>query len=142
MTGRPAADASLCDEMLDVPLALVPSRLQKIDMVFRGQVRRKKANSRERNRPAGQELEDPREQSRRARRLDAAVGGVFGEVQDLGAVGEERRAAFAEVESSRVDFHQTGDEVRRRLTFADREPRYFLEQILIGQLSGRKARTS
>ena len=64
-----------------------------------------------------------------ARGLDAAVGGVFGEVQDPRAIREERRTTFAEIEPPRVDFHQRRDEARRRLAFAHSEPPHFGEQI-------------
>ena len=42
----------------------------------------------------------------------AHVPGV-GEVQHLGAVGEQRRAAFAQVEPPRVELHQRSQQCRR-----------------------------
>ena len=49
--------------------------------------------------------------------FDAVVGRILSEVQHLGAVGEQRRTTLAQVEPSRVEFHQRSQQRRRGLTF-------------------------
>jgi hypothetical protein len=53
-----------------------------------------------------EQVQDHRKLSCGAGDLDAEVRGVFGQVEDPRAVGEERRAAFAEIQASRVDLHE------------------------------------
>jgi hypothetical protein len=46
---------------------------------------------------------------------------VLGEVQDLRAVGEERRTPLPEIETSRIELGECSDELRHRMTFVTRE---------------------
>jgi hypothetical protein len=59
---------------------------------------------------------------RGARRLDPPIRGVFGQVQDLGAVREERRAPGAEIEPPCIELGERGDQVGGdvALTFSQR----------------------
>jgi hypothetical protein len=42
--------------------------------------------------------------------LDPVVGGVLGEMEDVGAVGKERRESFAQVETPFIQDCQMSDE--------------------------------
>ena len=50
-----------------------------------------------------------------------------------GAIGEERRAAFREIEAPGVELHQERDELRGRVTLARRRAVNLRQQIAIGQ---------
>ncbi len=80
----------LHDQLFDLPLDLVSSGVQKLHMVGVGQMRREQVDRRQGDRSLRQKLEDLGKASGCARRLDASVGGMFGKVQHLGAVREER----------------------------------------------------
>jgi hypothetical protein len=59
--------------------------------------------------------------------------GVFGEAQPLGAVLEERAAAFGKVKTPRIHFGEQRDESGSRLAFGGGAPRDFTQQLLVGQ---------
>ena len=59
-------------------------------MIGLSQVRRQERDRGQRQRTFGQQIEDHRKAPRGPRGLDPSIGGVFGEVQDLRAVSEER----------------------------------------------------
>jgi hypothetical protein len=65
---------------------------------------REQADRRQVDRPVRQQRQDDWKTSRYASGLDPSVGRVLREVQDLRAVGKERRAALAEVEPPFVQF--------------------------------------
>ena len=73
-------------------------------------------------RSVSEPVEDQGESPRRACRFDATVGGVFGEVKDLRAVGEQRRAAFAEVETTGIELDEGGNKLGRRIFYRPTPP--------------------
>ncbi|HEX7086141.1 MAG TPA: hypothetical protein VF198_07240 [Vicinamibacterales bacterium] len=60
---------------------------------------------------------------------------MLGQMKYARAVGEERRAAFAQIEPAGVELRQRGDEGGRRLPLALCEARHDGEQLLIGKSS-------
>ena len=83
------------NELLDLPLARVSSRVEESPMVLGSQVDREEAHRRESDRALREPFENDRELSSGPGRFDTPVGGVLGEVEDLGTVREQRRAAFS-----------------------------------------------
>ena len=75
-------------------------------MVVSCQVRRQQSDGGQRDRASRQEIEDHWKTPRRASCFDWPVRRVLGEVKDLRAVCEERRAAFAEVQAPRVELRE------------------------------------
>jgi hypothetical protein len=88
--------------VLDVALALLTSLVQNLAVVVRGQMGRQQRDRRQRHRAVAQQIENDREPAGGPRCLDPPVGRVLREMQHLRAIGEERRAALAEVQSSLV----------------------------------------
>jgi hypothetical protein len=62
------------------------------------------------------------------------VRGMLGQVQHLGAVREERRTAFTQVEAASIELRERGDEMGRCPAFALCEPCHFREQVAIGEI--------
>jgi hypothetical protein len=88
------------DEPLDVALALVPRSLQGVAVVRLRQMRRQEPDRGQRQRAVVQAFEDRRKPPRGPSSLDPVVGAALLEVQHLRAVGEERRAALAQVQAA------------------------------------------
>jgi hypothetical protein len=78
------------------------------------------------------------EASRGAGRLDPSIRGVFGQVQDLRAVREERRAPGAEIETPRIELGERGDQVGGRVALPFRERSDASKERGIRQGSGRR----
>ena len=97
-------------EKLHLALALVPRRDQQPLVVVVGQHWPKQTHRCQGQRPMGKLRQNRREASRRTRRLDPAVGCVLRQVQDAGAVGEERRAAGTEIQTPEIEFRQGRDQ--------------------------------
>ena len=57
-------------------------------------------------------------------------------MQQLRAVGEQRRAALAEIQPPRIHFRKMRDELRRRLSFVRGQSLHVLDQLDIGQRRG------
>ena len=70
-----------------------------------------------------------------------AAGSPSG-MEQLRAIGEERRAAFAEIEAAHIDLRQERDELCGRATLAIGEPNCFSEKFAISELNGRGVRHS
>jgi hypothetical protein len=66
-------------------------------------------------------IQEEGEVPRGARRLDPPIRGVFGEVQDLRAVGKERRTSGAEIEAPRIELGERGDQVNGDVALPFRE---------------------
>ena len=92
--------------MFHFPLTFVARRVEDLAVILRRQVRRQQTNRGQGDRPVGQQRQDDRKLPRNASGLDASIGGVLGEAEDLRAVGEERRAALPEIEPPRVQFRE------------------------------------
>jgi len=69
--------------------------VEQLLVILRRQVWREQADRRQGDRPVRKQLQDAWKTSGYASGLDPSVGRVLREVQDLRAVGEERRAALA-----------------------------------------------
>ena len=120
-------------ELLDVSLALMTRRLKDLHVILRCQERSKQANRCEVDAAVGEPLENHRKPACGPRRLDAVIGSVLRQVEDLPAIGEERRAAFRQIQAPRVEFHQERDELDSRVAFARRRAVNLRQQIAIGQ---------
>ena len=104
-------------KMLDLALALVSSVVQDLKMVDGRQVRGQQGHRGEGHRPVGQQIQNNWELAGCSRRLDPAIRSVLGEVQHLRAVGEERGAAFGQIQPARVELgerRETSSAVERR----------------------------
>jgi len=98
-------------------------------------MRRQESERREIETARREPLEDDGELARRARGLDAAVGRMLREVQDLDAVREERRAGLAEIELAGIELGQVSDETYGRLALASRQVLDLCEEIVVGEPS-------
>ncbi len=125
------------DECLDLPLARVPGHGEQVPMVLGREVRREQPHRREGHRALSEPLQDDREPPGGPGGLDAPVGGVLGEVEDLRTVREQRRAAFGQVCPPHVQFREVRNQGRRRLPLALSEPLHPREQFGVGELSHR-----
>ena len=77
--------------------------------------------------PLGQQLQDQWKSTSGTCGLDAAVRGVLREMKHAGAIGEERRAALAEIETARVEFGEGRDQLCCSQTFVRRKARHFVQ---------------
>lgn len=92
------------------------------------------------HRAVREQAQDGGELPRNARRLDSQVGSVFGQVQDLGAVGEQRGASLPKIQTPGVDFSQRGDQAGGCLALGGGAPPHVLQQFGIRQQGrGRKS---
>ena len=78
---------------------------------------------------AGRERQDVVEL---ASRFDAMVGRVLGQMQNPGAIAEERGAAFTQVQAACIDFAEQGDESGGRAALVTRGADRRVEQFTIG----------
>ena len=127
--------------MLDVALGLVSRLEQELDVVVGGQVRRQERDRRQRHRAIAEHVEHAWTPARGSRRFDPPVRRVLGQMQHLRAVGEERRAALAQIQPALVELRQQCDQADRRGTLtrgrnldlreeiAVREPRHRVNWI-------------
>jgi len=79
-----------------------------------------------------QERQDHWETSRRARSLDAVVGCMLGEMQDLRAVREHRGAPLSEVEPPRIELRERGDQMRGSEAFTTGQTLHFRNELAVG----------
>ena len=103
----------VCDDVLDVALALVTHLVQYVSVVGRRQVGCEERDGGECNRALRERIQHDRKPSCRPRRLDASVCRVLRELERPRAVSEERRAAVTEIQLSRIDMGEQGDEPYR-----------------------------
>jgi hypothetical protein len=80
-----------------------------------------------------EERQDHGESPRRARSFDPVVRRMLGEVQDLGAVREHRRAPLSEIEATRIELRQRGDQMRSCVAFTSGQTVHFSNQIAVGK---------
>ena len=118
--------------MLDVSLALVPRGREQGLMIGLCQVRSQQRDRGQRDRAIGQELENDRKPSGCARRLDAVIGRVLGQVQDLRAIGEQRGTPLAEIEPARVELREQRKKIGRRPLFIASRSACGSEQLRVG----------
>jgi len=76
------------DEFLDLPLALVRGGLEQVAMVLGHEMRRQQSHRREVHRSVAEQFEDDGVFPNGPSRLNAAIGGMLGEMEHLHAVGE------------------------------------------------------
>jgi hypothetical protein len=101
-----------CDYLLDLPLALVPSGFEDALLIVRGEMWRKQTDRGEVQCTVGEQIEDRRPLPSCPCGLDSKVGGMFRQVQDLRAVGEERGAALANIQLSDVQLGERRNQAR------------------------------
>src|SRR3990172_8859215 len=123
-------------EFLDLPLASMARCREEVTMVGGGEVRREDPDGREGHGAIREHVEDDREPPRGAGRLDAIVGGMLGEMEDLRTVGEERGKAFAEVEAAFVQDGEVADEGYGCLPLVLGEELDPGEEVPIGEVLG------
>jgi len=58
---------------------------------------------------------------------------VLGEMQDLGAVREHRGAPLPEVEATRIELRQRGDQMRGCVAFTSGQTVHLSNQIAVGK---------
>ena len=85
------------------------------------------------HRPIGKKPEDGRPFPCRAGRFDPPVGCVLGQMEDLRAVGEQRRTSFAEIQPPRNEFTECRNQSRGRLAFSAGQASHFQQEIRVGQ---------
>ena len=84
------------------------------------------------HRAGSEEVEDDREIPARPRSLDPVARGVLGQVQGLGAVGEERTVAAGGVKGgAQLERGEMGHELRRSLALGAREPIDVAEEVVV-----------
>ena len=69
------------------------------------------------DRAISEQPENERKSSRRSRRLDSGIRRVFGELQRLRAIHEERRIALGQIELSGIHFSKKSNQLSDRNTF-------------------------
>ena len=79
-------------------------------------------------------LEQDREPPRHARHLDPVQRRVLGVVEDQGAVREQRRISFPEVEPTPVEFHQEQEQLGGRLALTAGEPLHLRNEALVREI--------
>ena len=88
----------------------------------------------ERHRTIGEQVQNDRIPARRPRGFDSPVGRVLREVEHLRAVREERRAAFTEIEASRIEVGEQGHKPCGRVPLALRGGLHRREQLRVRQM--------
>jgi hypothetical protein len=123
------------DQCFDLPLALVPGQGQHLVVILGGQVRSQQADRKEMHPSRGQVLEENREAPHRPGGFDAVVGGVFGEMQYVCTVLEQRGEAFGQVQAPLVELREMHHEGDGGLALALREGLHPREEVAIGKTS-------
>ena len=108
--------------------------LEDIGMIGFSQVRCQERDRGQRQRTLGQQIEDHRKAPRGPRGLDASIRRVLREVQELRAVGEERRAPLAEIQPALVHLRQQRDEPDRRVPLAAGGDLDLREKLMVRQV--------
>jgi hypothetical protein len=102
-------------------LLLPAAAVDQILVVLGRQVGRQEAHRRHAQGALADHLKNDREPLGRSCRLDAVIGGRFGEAKDRAAVSEEGRETHGEVEAATIELGQVGDERRGGLALAPGE---------------------
>ena len=120
--------------MFDPSLAFVSRVIKHVAVVGRREMRREECDRRERHRAVAKQIQDNRKSARGARGFDPSVGGVLREMEHLCAIGEQRRAALAEIQTPDVDLDEQGDQPRCRFTLAVGGDLDLREEVRVRQL--------
>ena len=123
-----------CDLLFDLTLCLVPGRFKQPVTVLIGQVGPKERKRRQGQCPFLEEPEHDRKPLRRPRGLDSVVGRMLGQVKDLSAIGEKRRAALAEVQFALIELGKKAQEFDGRVSFIGCSAQDRCEEIPIREL--------
>ena len=126
-SGRGRNAATSCSELA---LGLVSRCLEPLMRVLDCQMRCAKSDGSERQRATGELLQNERKSPRCTSGLDAPVGRVFRQAQQLRAIREERRATFRKIQSSCIKLHQRANQPRRRPALVIGQALYFDESGL------------
>jgi hypothetical protein len=121
--------------MLDFSLALVACRLENLLVIVGCEMRRQQRDRCQRHVTGLEAFEKNWIRARCASSLDSAVSRVLGQVQHLGAVGEQRGIPFSEIQASCIELGEGGDEVSRRTALSSREMVNCRDEITIGKLT-------
>lgn len=100
-------------ELLHLRSPLATSRLEHGPVIVECQVRSQEPHGREVDRARREQLEDHRETARCPSDLDAVVGFVLGEREDVAAVGEEGAVAGSQMDIACVELGEVSDEQGR-----------------------------
>ncbi|HEU4798897.1 MAG TPA: hypothetical protein VFT63_08195 [bacterium] len=119
-----------------MPLTLMLSRLEEFTMVLRREVWRQQSDRREVHRSIAEQLEDDGILSSGPSRLNAAIGGMLGEMEHLQTIGEHGGATLSEVETTLVEDGEVGDEGRRRFPLPLGKEFDLHEELLVGEPTG------
>ena len=103
-------------------------------MIARREMRREQTDVRQVRAALRESFQNERKALRGTGCFNAKVGRVLGQMELLGAVGEEGRAAFAEIQLARVELHEQRDEMRSRVAFVLSGAAHLRKQIVIGEL--------
>jgi hypothetical protein len=131
--GRTSAGREPGHDLLDLGFPLPTRRRENGPVVVGRQVRAEQPHGGEVDRAVGEEVEDDREAAGRARGLDAVVGLVLGERENVPAVDEEGRVAGAQVHVPRVELGQMHDEESRRAAFTGSQALHSRDELVVGQ---------
>jgi hypothetical protein len=104
---------------------------ENVGVILLIQMRRQQPHGAEVDAAIYEERQYQRKPPRSASRFDTVVRGVLGEMQDLGAVREHGGAPLPEVEATRIELRQRGDQTRSRLAFAAGETFHFSDQLVV-----------
>ena len=96
-------------------------RIKHVPVILGCEMGSKQAHRTQVHRAIAEHLKKDRELPAGPGSLDAVIRRVLGEMEDLGAVREERGAAFGQVQAAHVEFGEMGDKDRRHLPLALRE---------------------
>jgi hypothetical protein len=110
-----------CDQLLDLALAASARRIQHRQFVLACQVRRQDPDGGQVQRPVREHVEQDGEPPGGVGNLDPVVGAVLGQLEDLGAIREERLASGAPIQLPRIELRQVGHQRGRRLPLAARQ---------------------
>lgn len=115
-------------QLLYLALRLVTNGIEHACAILGREMRRQQPHRRERQRPIVEPLENERELTGG---FDPSIRRVFGETQHLGAVGEERRAAFGQVQPADIERHQKRDELCGGVTFVGDGAAHTREEVSV-----------
>ena len=107
-------------------------------MVLGREVRSEQPHGREIDATGLQQREDDREATYGPRDLDAVVGLVLGESEDLPALGEEGGVALAQVDVTSVQLGQVRHQQGRGLSFSGSQSLQLRDEITVAEATERR----
>jgi hypothetical protein len=117
--------------VLNFAFRLVAGFLQQPMLILRRQMRSQQSERRQRETAIDEEIDHDGKRPHRPSGLDAVIGGVFRQVEHLGAEREERRAAFSQIQPARIELREKPDEMDRSVALVSGSSADSLEEISI-----------